>query len=241
MYKKKIMPFELALLDAVLEEFSDIPDNEDEIDVTFSPTFLAKSEKLIRNTQRKTWYYVNTTVKRIALVAIIAALLTSTAMAFPAVREAVVRFFTRDTGTHYEFTFQPEQSATTPESIQTVYAPTYLPDGYFKNSEIVTISAVSMHWLNASGNWISYDQLVIPKDAEGQNWFGVNSEGVTKKALCLNGHKVLCIYDEGTTYIWTDDAYFYNLYCDPTVSDAEMQKIFNSIQADENAIIEGAE
>lgn len=240
MHEKKLMPFELALLDAVLEEFSDIPDREDEIDVTFSPAFLAKSEKLIRNTRRKVWRYVNTTMKRVALIAIIAALLTSTAMAFPAIREAVVRFFTRDEGTHYEFFFDSEQSAAAPDCIKTVYVPTYLPDGYHEHSKAVAISAVSINWLDDSGNWIAYDQLPIPKASENRSWFGANSEGVTKQTLCLNGQTVLCIYDDGMTYIWTDNAYFYSLYCGATVSDEEMQKIFFSMKADHDATIEGA-
>lgn len=89
---KTLTPFEQALLDATLEEFADIPNNEDDIDVTFSPEFIAKSEKLIQNTQKRTWRYVNTTMKRVALVAIIAALLATTAMAIPAVREEIIRF-----------------------------------------------------------------------------------------------------------------------------------------------------
>ena len=84
-------PFKQALLDAVLEEFADIPDSEDEIDVTFSPAFLEKSQRLIRNTERKSWRYVNTAVKRAVWVAILTALLVTTAMAIPAVREAIIR------------------------------------------------------------------------------------------------------------------------------------------------------
>lgn len=40
MSKKTMTPFEQALLDATLEEFSDIPDHEEEIDVTFSKAFV---------------------------------------------------------------------------------------------------------------------------------------------------------------------------------------------------------
>ena len=42
MSKKTMTPFEQALLDATLEEFSDIPDHEEEIDVTFSKAFVEK-------------------------------------------------------------------------------------------------------------------------------------------------------------------------------------------------------
>ncbi len=96
MNKHKMTAFEQALLDATLEEFADIPDDEGKIDVTFSPAFTAKAEKLVRNTQRKSWRYVNTAMKRVALVAIAAALLATTAMAIPAVRDAIIKFFVHD-------------------------------------------------------------------------------------------------------------------------------------------------
>lgn len=111
MNKQKMTPFEQALLDAALEEFSDIPDKDAEIEVTFSPAFVAKSERLLQHTRQKSWWHVNAAMKRAALVAAIAALLVSTAMAIPAVREEVIRFFIREQGTHIAVAFDPKQAA----------------------------------------------------------------------------------------------------------------------------------
>lgn len=242
MHKQKLTTFEQALLDASLEDFADIPDNEDEIDVTFSPAFTEKAEKLVRNTQRKTWRYVNTTMKRLVVAAIIAALLATTAMAIPAVRDAIIKFFLHDEGTHYAVTFDPEQAANAPECIKTVYAPTYIPDGYHEDSRVVSAPAVCIMWYDSYGNAIIYNQLSIPEDPSKNEWYGINSENVAKEILYLNGYEVLSIYDDGiTTYLWTDNNYFYDLSCYDTVSQEEMQKIFYSIKIDEDAVIEGAD
>lgn len=243
MSEKKTTPFEQALLDVTLEEFSDIPNKEDEIDVTFSPAFVAKSEKLIRDTQRKSWQYVNTGMKRIALIAIFAALLATTALAFPAIREAIIRFFIHDEETHYEFSFDPEQAATAPDCIETVYVPTYIPDGYCEDSKVIATPAVCIIWYNSeTDSWIDYEQLKMPDNLDSTDWYGINAENVTKERLYLNGYDILKIYDkDATTFIWTDNSYFYNLTCSNAVSQEEMQQIFCSIEVDEEAVVDGAE
>ncbi len=242
--RKTIMtPFEQALLDATLEEFSDIPDREEEVDVSFSRVFIVKAEKLIRNSQRKAWQYVNTGMKRAVLVSIIAVLLASTALAVPAIREAIIKFFLQNEQTHYEFSFDPEQAAKAPECIETVYLPTYIPDGYQEDSKVITAPSVIVIWHNSeTDSWIDYEQMKIPDEPENTDWYGLNAENVKEERLNFNGYNVLSVYDtEISTYIWTDDSYFYNLTCSNTVSQAQMQKIFYSIEVDEDAVIVGLE
>lgn len=235
-------PFKQALLDAVLEEFVDIPDSEDEIDVTFSPAFLEKSQRLIRNTERKSWRYVNTAVKRAVWVAILTALLVTTAMAIPAVREAIIRFFVHDEGTHYEFSFDPEQAANAPDCIETVYAPTYVPEGYDKAFETVNISTVAIGWCNSHNWWIFYDQAPMPDDPENDTRGGINAEGTTTQSVEINGYEVFRVEDaEAVFFVWTNNEYMFTLMCEKMIPEEEMEKIFSSIQIDVDAVIEGAE
>ena len=242
MSKKTMTPFEQALLDVTLEEFSDIPDREEEIDVTFSKAFVEKSERLIQNTQRKTWQYVNTTMKRIALIAIIAALLATTVMAFPTIREAIIKFFLHDEGTHYEFSFDPEQAANAPNCIETAYIPSYVPGGYDKAFETINIATVAIGWCN-SDNWeIYYNQAPMPDDYENSTRGGINAEGATTQSVGINGYEVIRIEDaEVVSYVWTNNEYMFTLMCEKTIPEVEIEKIFNSIQADPNAVIDGAE
>ena len=99
-------PFERALIDATLEEYSDVPDCEDKIAIQLSDRFIRKTEKLNGKTVSKGWKYQNTVWKRVALIAILAAVLAASAMAIPAVREAIIKFFLHDEGTHYEVSTQ---------------------------------------------------------------------------------------------------------------------------------------
>ena len=57
-------PFERALIDATLEEYSDVPDCEDKIAIQLSDHFIRKTEKLNRKTVSKGWKYQNTVWKR---------------------------------------------------------------------------------------------------------------------------------------------------------------------------------
>ena len=241
MSKKTMTPFEQALLDATLEEFSDIPDHEEEIDVTFSKAFVEKSERLIQNMQRKTWRYVNTTTKRIALIAIIVALLATTVMAFPSIREAIIKFFLHDEGTHYEFSFDPEQAANAPNCIETAYVPSYIPDGYSKSFETINIATVAIGWCN-SDNWeIYYNQAPMPDDFKNSTRGGINAEGATTQSIGINGYEVIRIEDaEVVSYVWTNNEYMFTLMCEKAISEEEIEKIFNSVQADPNAVIDGA-
>ena len=242
MNKQKMTPFEQALLDATLEEFADIPEDEDKIDVTFSPAFTAKAEKLIRNTQRNHWHHVNATMKRVALVAILAALLLTTVMAIPAVREEVIRFFIREEGSHLSFTFDPEQAAHTPESIETVHLPTYLPEGYREETRSISASSVQATWRDPSGNSIHYHQLPVSNEPGDSGLYGIDSNGSGMRILFLNGYKVLSVQDGRTiSYVWTDHEYFYDLSCSSAVSQKEIIQIFGSIEVDEDAVITGAD
>ena len=85
-----------ALVAATLADFQDVP-VEEEIDYTFSGSFEAWAEKLLRQ-MRSGKRYVSTAgrvLRAILIAAIIAALLAGTAMAIPAVRERILKIFIR--------------------------------------------------------------------------------------------------------------------------------------------------
>ena len=51
-------PFERALIDATLEEYSDVPDCEDKIAIQLSDHFIRKTEKLNRKTAAgRCWWF----------------------------------------------------------------------------------------------------------------------------------------------------------------------------------------
>lgn len=103
MIKKTMSIFEETLLASALSDFSDVPP-EEEIDYSFSERFEQKAGELIKKSRSKTWHRVNTTAKKLLIAAIITALLATSAMAIPEVREEVMKIFAHDTGTYYYFT-----------------------------------------------------------------------------------------------------------------------------------------
>ena len=111
-------------------------------------------------------------------------------MAFPSIREAIIKFFLHDEGTHYEFSFDPEQAANAPNCIETAYVPSYIPDGYSKSFETINIATVAIGWCN-SDNWeIYYNQAPMPDDFKNSTRGGINAEGATTQSIGINGYEV---------------------------------------------------
>lgn len=238
MQKQKLSDFQRALLDVKLEQYADIPENEASIDVTFSPGFLSKSQELIHKSKRNYYSRSRTVARRIALVAIITLMLALTACAIPAVREAIIDFFFRDAGDHYSFTYDAEQAAHAPDIIETVYRPTYVVDGFELMIEDVSAAGVTFMWCNSDDAWINYIQRVIPDDPTVGDGGGFNSEGAVTEWIVINDCKVLRIEDdEWIHYVWTSSEYEFSISIDDKTLEHELEKIFDSIRVDPNALI----
>lgn len=237
MKKTTLTPFEQALLDVNLEEFEDIP-AENEINMELSSQFQAKVDKLIRRTNRQSIKRPVPLLRKVALVALIASLLVLTACAVPAVREAIINFFFRDQGTHYEFTYDPEQAATAPDKIEEVYAPVNIPDGFELVVNDISPSGVALMWCNADDVWINYIQGVIPDNPELGDGGGFNSESAIAEWISLGGCQVLRIEDdEWVHYVWTSSEYEFSLSCSDKSMEDEMKEAYYSIQIDADTLL----
>lgn len=216
--------FRRALLDAQQAEFADVP-REDELDLSFSPEFEREMERLQRGTKHRTRRMVNTTAKRVLIAAVLLLLLAMTVVAaVPALREGLIRFFTHDSGVFYSFEFSEEDVAKAPENIETVYLPTYIPEGYQLTIQDITNGVVDIVYSDYDGNIIHYSQYVLwsadpvaNSDANITTVLGIDSEGAVTEEFILNGYEVRAIhYDpeeakNPTIYVWTDHEYFYML------------------------------
>lgn len=241
MQNKKLSNLQQALLDARLEQFADIPEEDSAINVEFSPAFQAKSQKLICKSNKNYCSTGKTVLRRVALVAIVAAMLALTACAIPAVREAIIDFFFQDVGDHYSFTYDPEQAALAPDYIETVYAPNYTADGFELVVEDISTAGVTLMWSNSEDKWINYIQGVIPEDPTMGDGGGFNSEGAITEWININGCEILRIEDdEWIHYAWTSSEYEFSISTDVKSLEEELMKVFDSIQIYADAVIEGA-
>lgn len=220
--------FARALLTASLEDYAAVSPEEN---IVFSPAFEKKMEKLCKNTDRRVFHPVQTAFRRAILIAALLAALAVTAFAVPSIRNAILDFFVHDAGTHYEFTFTPEQAAAAPKQIEKVYRPMFIPNDFTPQKPILSTGAVMYTWVSWKKDYICFDQYVIP---QGENNSGPNAENVETEILNINGYDVFCVYSENTIYHWTDGEYFYQLSCGPTLTEWERNQIFCSIAIDES-------
>lgn len=225
MEKMKQQAFKQALLDAALEEFRDIPAEKD-IDLELSEEFEAMGRQLLERPEKKAVRTLGRGLRRAILIAAIIAALATTAMAVPAIREALIKFFSHNAGTHYEFSFDPEQAATAPDIIEKEYAPTYIPEGYSEDTYIVTDVVIIREWVAENGEHLSFQQEAIPRNGEGPH---PNAENVSVETIYLNGYEVFRVHSRGYMYHWTDNEYFYQLIFAPSISEEECNNVFNSI------------
>lgn len=224
-----------ALLDRVLEQFQDVP-AEDEINYTFSKKFEKNMGNLIRSTKEPALtpavHPAHTTLRRIILVALIAALLATTAMAIPAIREGLISFFLEEWGHSYAITFDPEQAANAPQTIQTYYKPSYMPNDFTVCVDEANL-AVNSYWLeNNSQERIYFTQMCIEDTSYENNWLLLNANNVERSKAVLDGYSVdVLTHDDYILYVWTDNAYLYILQTPNSMIITEAEKIICSVDA----------
>lgn len=224
---KEQTAFKRALKSVMLEEFAEIPP-EEEIDIRVSNRFHRACEKMIRQNGQEPVRRIRSSVRRAVLIAALLSMLAIGVFAIPSVRDTVARFFVWDEGDYYKFSFDPEQAATAPEFIEKTYRATYIPEGFTETTADSSLSGCCRYWADAERKtYIMFDQTVIG----GVDKVPYGDESVSE-ILNLNGYQVFCVRDEAIKYFWTDNEYFFSLYCGPGISEAEMRKIFSGIEAD---------
>lgn len=227
--KKPLTVFEQAVIDSILVEYQNVPE-EDELEIDFSTRFQIWSHRLIHKTRNPYWYYVNTTAKKIILIAVILSMLTMTALAVPAIREAIIDFFFHNHGERYGITFNPEEAENAPDILEVTYSPAFIPSGYDMIDEIHTTYSVGRFWIKNS-EMISFSQDIIQSNATNDNWTGIDAEDVTRTTQIIGEYLVEIVrYEESYCLYWTDNAYIYSLELPNSISEEVMIEIFSSIR-----------
>lgn len=230
--------FEQAVVDSILAEYTDLPD-EDELNENASFVFQHWSIKLIKKTRNPYWYYVNTTVKKVILIAIIFSMLTVTAMAVPSIREAIIDFFFHNHGERYGITFDPIEAEKAPDEIEVAYSPVHLPDAYWLKDQITTAHFRYTVWVNDKGERICFSQDIIQTNATADSWIGIDAEDVTRTTQIIGEFLVEIVwYDESCCLYWTDNAYVYSLELPNSITNEAMVEIFSNIQPIEQDAIQ---
>lgn len=201
-----------ALLTSVLEEFSDIP-AENEIYYSFSPQFQAKINEISRKSEKAAWRFWHSSKRRLILVTVIAVLLAAlAACAVPVIKQWHVDYFLVDNGESFGIAFDPKQAATAPRKIETYWIPDYCPEGYSLTSRSGTVSGVDCFWTNELEECIVYNQYVIPEDYDNSTWITIDAEDIVRSSEIMNGYRVEVVESPSNYHlvaIWTDNSYLY--------------------------------
>lgn len=237
MIKKTMSIFEETLLASALSDFSDVPP-EEKIDYTFSEKFEQKAGELIKKSRSKTWHRVNTTAKKLLIAAIITALLATSAMAIPEVREEVMKIFAHDTGTYYYFTADEDTVKKAPKEIELIYSTTYIPAGFAQSNVTYSRDYVSFEYSSTDGDYIGYKQETMPDDPSHDVGPYVDSEGSKVAYVRLNGHDVMQIVfgesgEKAVAFIWTNEDYFFTMYCSSYDKITQARNMLISIEPDQ--------
>ena len=214
----------------IRKAFAEIMDRRIEqipiIEHTFSPAFEERMQRLIRAQSKPYYRFVNTNTKKVVL-ALAAAFILLVTMVFSvsALREPVVRFIIEV----YEkfstvFFHDGGEEVTLPTTLEVVYEPSWLPEGYVFDDAMTMAFDISR---------ISYfikdsDTIVLQQDtaATGLNF---NTEGIEIQSASVRGEDAILYRNKDTwTLIWNDGQYAFNL--SGPVEKGDLLRIAESLQ-----------
>lgn len=213
--------FQRALLDSTLEDFSKVP-GENELPNDFSPQFEKSCKKLLGKSESAVVHHLSRTVRRAVLLAAILAASVFTVFAVPEIRENIL-----SAQISYEYSFDPMLAASAPESVETVYLPAHIPQGFTLERKLIHEKWVTCLWRSDSDTYITFDQYPIPRGAENV----LSSEDSPYEIIELDGYQVFRIQSSAIKYYWTDNQYFYTLIFSPNIPEQEHKNVFYSIAA----------
>lgn len=223
------------LLQTSLSQYAYVP-AEEELHHSFSERFQAKISEYCRKSDSAVWRTWHTPVKRVAVIAVIIALmLAALACAAPVIKRVMIKFeLVEDWQGAYGVIFDPEMATKAPRILEERYVPTYKPKGYELVIECNEYYSVEYVWQNENNEIICYDQHIIPQNPTAGTSFKVNAEGTKRSTLLIDGYLVeivACKEKEQYSALWTDERYFYSVLVSVADEDPEpiLRKLIKSL------------
>lgn len=210
-----------AFREAAAYEFRDIPRDESQIQYEFSAEFEKKMSKLISHQKKKTWHWVNTAPKRIAIIAAVAIMLFATACTVPEIREPVVKFVTEVHETFRDYFFEGDDAAV----ITQKYNITSLPSGFEEIDTLENDTVIITTYVNEDGDLICFAQFA------SETSFTVDTEQGEHRILDVSEYEVNLYTSEGVQHaIWIHDIYLFELTCYGDYSEQDMIDMIESVE-----------
>lgn len=179
---------------------------EQEPQLKTGPEFEGKMEVLIQQTNRKYVSIGKYTIRRIALIAIIAALLLTGCVVIKPVREAILNYWSEMTDKATSIYMQFDNDG----DIESKRLELIPPEGYSLVSKDINeeMGDYSYEYVGPEGEFLYYSQ-----DRIGDAYtISIDTENAEVYEKIIHGQKVTCVVkDNGAQVYWNDTTDFYFL------------------------------
>lgn len=201
-----------------------LPENELGKYHSFSFEFERKMKSVIRKANIK---YVNINkfrIRKSIAAALLITILFSAFMSVEAVRTPVIRLTEKIYTEFSEILFDNEENIEVPRTIEEIYVPSYIPEGYVFEEESQDMKL--MHYIvymNEKDEYIMVDQHTLSVS------MSVDTEGITTEEITIKGKDGIIYTKNGlTTIIVNDNRYVYMV--SGYAGREEMIKVAESLQ-----------
>ena len=167
---------------------------------------------------------LNTTYKRVAAVAAVVVLFSST-MSVSAIREPFIEMVKTIFSNHIELSFEGETKYT----IEEIYGITNIPVGFEPTLEITNGVAVFRDYENEAGQIISFSQTITGNDTTVH----VDNEHSTNQTVVVDELEVYVAWsnrDDVVSAFWAADGYSFNLTYFGEIEIDSLVELISSIQ-----------
>lgn len=195
-----------ALKISMEKELEIIPSNASLNDgYVFSVEFEKKMKRLIKKANIK---YININKFRIRKSILAASLIIAIAaasMSVEAIRLPIIRLTEKIYTEFSEILFQNEENIKVPETIEEIYVPSYVPEGYTLLEEENLKLMHFLFYTNEKGQEISVEQFTLSVG------MAVDTEGITTENITINKMDGIIYEKRGLTTIIVNDNKYVHL------------------------------
>jgi len=191
----------------------------------FSERFENKMKKLVKFTEKPYFRFVNTFAKRAAVFIVVIMISLSAAFSVKAIREPVIKFFIEvyEKFTHVVFQTDADEALSGnveenpngnnvsegfPDTIEDIYEPTIIPDGYTLADNMFIENYLKNTYQNQNGQDLIFEQFVITSVT-----LNVDTEDAetVEETEIGNMHALWAQNKNTNILVWNDNKYGYQI------------------------------
>ena len=207
--------------------YDSLPEAEEPI--CYSARYLKKMNRLCRKSDTLFRYPKLGFRKSVAVALCTAILLITSLFSVTATRTALTEWFVNIYESFTEIFSIRQNRVIVPDSIETAYAPTEIPEGYTLCEEYFVHSEVKLTWKNAQEEYIYFIQTPLYSKSTFDN------EDAETETAVISDMKCYVVRKNGTTCMyWNTKEYSFTLIVPEMVSPEQYAAIIASVQEKKN-------